>query len=165
MSYKLTTVIVSACLLGRKCRYDGRDCLDKSLIEALKDCKVVGVCPEELGGLKGKRGPFEIIGKAEDVFFKKAKVVGKKGEDVTESFIKGTERAFKIAVSNKIKLAILKSRSPSCSPDFVYDGTFNNILRKGLGLFAYLLKNSGIIIVNNEKFVKYQQHFIEGCRC
>ncbi len=157
-------VLISACLLGRNCRYDGSNCYDKTLVKLLRSFRPIGVCPEELAGFKKKRGPFELKGKASDIFLRKNRVVDIKGKDVTGMFIQGAKLSFKIAKENNIRLAILKSKSPSCSPDFIYNGSFSKILKEGLGLFAYLLKNDNVVIVSNEEFVKRPEYFISKCR-
>jgi uncharacterized protein YbbK (DUF523 family) len=146
--------LVSKCLLGENCRYDGKNSLDKELIERLRSCEVIGVCPEALGGLKGKRGPFEIIGTAKNIFSGKAEVLSIEGRKVTNSFIRGAFKTLGIAKIKKIRLAILKSRSPSCSPDFVYNGSFTGKLKRGKGVTSWLLQKNVIKVISNEDFKK-----------
>ena len=121
-------ILVSACLLGRKCRFDGGDSYDSRLAHLLKGFEVVGIYPEELSGFKGRRGPFEIIGRA--------KVVDINDRDVTSMFIKGAMRFLEVAREKGVDIAVLKSKSPSCSPDYVYEGYFRGNLIKGLGVSA-----------------------------
>jgi uncharacterized protein YbbK (DUF523 family) len=146
--------------LGKNCRYDGRNCLDRKLLELLRQVRVIGVCPEELGGLRGRRGPFELKGKAEDVFVGKAEVLSRRGRVVTKNFLKGAHETLKIAKRNKADLAIFKSRSPACSPDFVYNGTFTRKLVKGQGVTAWFLKRHGIRVISNQEFKR--QYRIKG---
>jgi len=147
-------VLVSACFLGRRCRFDGKNSLDVELIRCLKGYHIIGVCPEELGGVRKLRGPFEIKGKTSNVFKSKAGVYSIYGRDVTKKFVKGAYKVLNIAEKKKIKFAILRSKSPSCSPNFIYNGNFRNILKKEIGITAYLLKDKGIEVISNEEFNK-----------
>jgi len=145
-------VLISACLGGRRCRYDGRDARDDVLLGLLADYDVIDVCPEEMAGFRGIRGPFEIKGKAEEVFSGKAVVVSISGEDVTKLFIKGAQRTLEVARREGVELAVLKSRSPSCGVREVYDGTFSSHLIPGSGVTAYLLSREGIEVIDSEEF-------------
>ncbi len=148
-------VVVSACLLGKKCRFNGGDSYDERLEHTLRGFDTIGICPGELAGLKGKRGPFEIIGSAKDAFSGKGKVVSINGVDVTDSFIKGARLALNITEEFRAEIVVLKSKSPSCSPDIVYDGYFRGRKIEGLGLFAYLLKENGITFMSSDGFIEY----------
>jgi uncharacterized protein YbbK (DUF523 family) len=130
-------ILVSACLLGEKCRYDGGGNMEGKLAEALKGHALIPVCPEKLGGLPIPRPPSEIKG---------GRVVSKTGEDVTEDFRRGAEETLKIALENGCTLAILKERSPSCGYGKIYDGTFTGQLIEGNGILAELLAKEGIQI-------------------
>lgn len=156
------TILASACLLGKKCRFDGRDSLDHQLIDFLKGFQVIGVCPEELVGLRGLRGPFEIKGDTKDVFCNKAKVTSIKGRDVTDKFIKAAYKILDIAEKKNVELAILKSKSPTCSPDFIYNGKFSHTLKRGLGVTAYILKENKIKIISNDQFKESQEGFMQS---
>lgn len=145
-------VIVSKCLLGENCRYEGSNCLDEELIKCLGGYEIIGLCPENLGGLIGERGPFEILGEPDKVFLGKAKVVNTEGKNVTKNFLKGACKTVSIAKKKSVKLAILKSKSPSCSPDYIYDGTFRKKLRKGKGVACLLLEQQGIKVVSSNEF-------------
>jgi len=159
-------VLVSACLLGVKTRFDGKDCFDDNLIFILKkaNAKIICICPEEMGGLIGIRGPFEIMGETKKLWEGKAKVINKKGINLTQYFIKGAEIVCKIAILSKIDFAILKSNSPACSPKFIYDGTFKNKLKKGIGVCAYLLKKRGIKIISENGFKRKFRYNSKGSR-
>ncbi|MBR6952084.1 MAG: DUF523 domain-containing protein [Oscillospiraceae bacterium] len=137
-------IMVSACLLGRKCKYSGGDNYDERLIEALRGHEVVPVCPEVAGGLSVPRAPCEIVDGV---------VRNDRGENVDEAFRKGAERCLKMAVEEEIDLAVLQPRSPSCGVGRVYDGTFSGRLTEGSGVFAALLEANGFRAVTPEDFV------------
>ena len=129
--------LVSACLVGINCRYDGKNKLDKKLLKLFKQGKLIPVCPEQLGGLTTPRIPAEQLGE---------KVITKDGQNVTENFIKGAKETLKIAKQFEIKEAILKSKSPSCGFGEIYDGTFSGKTKKGNGITADMLHKAGIKI-------------------
>jgi uncharacterized protein YbbK (DUF523 family) len=151
---KRLKILVSACLLGVKCRFDGKDALDEKLISILKKIHtiVIGVCPEEIGGLIGIRGPFEIVGESSKIWQGKAKIIDREGFNMSRYFINGANTVCKIATLNNIDFAILKSNSPACSSEFIYDGTFKNRLKKGMGICAYLLKKKGVKVISENEF-------------
>lgn len=126
--------IVSGCLAGLCCRYDGGDNADERVMQLVAEGKAIPVCPEQLGGLTTPRPSCEISG---------GKIVSKEGVDVTESFIRGAKEALKLAKLAGSKKAILKARSPSCGIGKIYDGTFNGNLIDGDGLFAAMLREEG----------------------
>lgn len=135
MAKEIKKILVSACLLGENCKYDGGNNYHKELVEFLSDKVVIKVCPEILGGLSTPRIPCEIKGD---------KVVNKNGEDKTYFFTKGALETVKIALSEQVHFAILKSNSPSCGNDMVYDGSFAHRLIPGEGITAHMLKMNGI---------------------
>lgn len=128
-------VVVSACLLGKACRYDGKDNLVPKLEEYLHGREVLAVCPEEAGGLPTPRPPAEIVGN---------KVLRENGEDVTAAFAAGVEASITAALNSQAQSAILKARSPSCGCGQIYNGEFNGTLVEGDGLFTRALKSNGI---------------------
>ena len=134
-------VIISACLLGLDCKYDGgNNRLPEETIEKLTArYELVPVCPECFGGLTTPRTPSERLGD---------KVVSKTGADVTEQFRKGAEAAMYLARFFGVKTAILKANSPSCGSGTVYDGTFTGTLVPGDGVTAELLKLHGIEVID-----------------
>ena len=134
-------ILVSACLLGINCKYNGGNNLDPELLEYLEDHEVVPVCPELLGKRPVPRPPVEIGGGV---------VREKGGTSRDEEFRKGAEEGLRIARGNGIDLAILQSRSPSCGVKQVYDGSFTRTLRPGKGVFAEMLENKGIKTVDVE---------------
>ena len=130
-------ILVSACLLGICCRYDGRGNPDDAVLSLLNrdDITLIPVCPEQLGGLSTPRIPSERRGE---------RVVNRAGEDVTSQFIRGAEEALRIAKLYGCQVAVLKERSPSCGCGKVYDGTFSGKLTDGDGVTAELLRREGI---------------------
>ena len=131
----MKNVLISACLYGEKCRYDGEDNLISRLDEIKKFCNLFPVCPEVLGGLETPRNPSEIIGE---------KVVSNVGKDVTNEYKKGAEIALETALRNSCKIALMKAKSPSCGSGKIYDGTFSRKLTDGDGITIKLLKEHGI---------------------
>jgi len=144
--------LISACLLGIKCTWDGSGKYkNKKAIELLRDEVLIPVCPEQLGGLNTPRPPQEIQGGAgEDVLDKRCKVKNINGEDVTQEFITGAQETLRIAKLFKVSQFIGKSRSPSCGFGQVYDGTFSGKLIDGNGVITALLKRNGIEVIDEE---------------
>ncbi len=138
-------ILVSACLLGINCKYDGDNNYHESVKDYLKDKQFVVICPEQLGGLPTPRIPSEIT---------KDKVMNKEGIDVTNNFIKGANESLKIAKLYGCKEAILKEGSPSCGSNKIYDGTFTGIKIDGMGITASLLKKEGIRIMSEKELEK-----------
>lgn len=139
-------ILVSACLAGIECAWDGRNRAVPK-IKVLADKKLaIAVCPEVLGGRGIPRTRTEIRGgSGEDVLDGRAKVFDEKGKGVTDEFLKGAYVALDIARKHKIKEAILKSKSPSCGVGKIYDGSFKGNLVDGDGVTAALLKREGIL--------------------
>lgn len=135
--------IVSRCLLGENCKYNGENNRCKDIIEFLKDKDYIGICPECLGGLKIPRVPSEI---------RDGRVFSKGGKDVTDKFILGAEKALETAKKYGADCAILKQSSPSCGFGKIYDGSFTGKKICGNGITAELLARNGIKIITEEKF-------------
>lgn len=137
-------VIVSACLLGRRCRFDGGDKFSPELAFVLEGRHVIAVCPEELGDLGTPRPACQIMGgHGADVLSAKARVIDANGENRTAAFLKGAEAALAQAVQGGARLAILKNNSPSCGVSRVYR---NGMLGPGQGVFTALLERNGIAV-------------------
>ncbi|QCD53419.1 DUF523 domain-containing protein [Campylobacter sp. RM16192] len=136
-------ILVSACLLGINCKYNGSSNQTKELERKFKhlalNYEILSVCPEELGGLATPREVAEINGE---------KVFTKSGKDVTEQFSKGAKICADLALKNGCKFAVLKSKSPSCGSEFIYDGTFSKTLKTGDGFTARALKQLGVKILD-----------------
>ncbi|MFW6023041.1 MAG: DUF523 domain-containing protein [Halanaerobiaceae bacterium] len=152
-------ILVSACLLGENCRYDGSNSYKKELIAVLKDEKITPICPEISGGLPVPRPPSEIIGgDGRDVLVGRASVVTENGDDVTNYFKKGAECIIGDLEKYKVKFAVLKSRSPSCGVHKIYSGHFNGDKRDGSGVMAAYLDSLGIKVFTEEDIdkIKYE---------
>jgi len=118
-------IVISACLVGEKVRYDGNHKLDLFYKNLIDEKKAISICPEILGGLQVPREPAEIIGgDGYDVWNDQAKVMTVKGRDVTIQFKEGAKRALSIIKDLNANTVILKSDSPSCGSTVIYDGTF-----------------------------------------
>lgn len=145
--------LVSACLLGIKCRYDGGCFHDDRLLELARQGGAIPVCPEQLGGCGTPREPCEICGgSGADVLDGSSRVISANGEDVTEKYINGAMEALKLAKACGVKKAILKARSPSCGHGMIYDGTFSRKTVSGNGVAAELLTRNGIEVSTEEDF-------------
>ncbi len=140
-------VIISACLLGVRCRYDGGHSRNETAMNQQRTYQLIPVCPEESGGLSTPRPAAEIVGGDGDaVLDGKAKVMTADGTDVTEAFLKGAHHALQVAQSHEATHVILKARSPSCGCGDIYDGTFSGTLTSGDGVTTALLKRHGITV-------------------
>ena len=135
--------LVSACLCGVNCKYNGKNNLNEKCLELFKQGRAILVCPEQLGGLKTPRDPSEIKGN---------KVISIENQDVTIQFQRGAEETLKIAKMAGIRKAILKEGSPSCGPHFIYDGSFKGIKIEGEGLVASLLRKNNIEVISSDNY-------------
>jgi uncharacterized protein YbbK (DUF523 family) len=150
-------ILVSACLLGNKVRYDANDVpTENNLLDDWRnEGRLVSFCPEVAGGLSVPRLPAEI--KSDDgnaVLDGTAKVFDNQGNDVSENFINGAKKALEAAQQNNIKVAILKSKSPSCGSSFIYDGTFSSVQKVGQGVTTALLERNGIKVFSDLEIEK-----------
>lgn len=140
-------LIISACLLGISCRYDGQHNLiseeDIALLRNKYD--LIPACPEQLGGLSTPRLPAEIQ--------PDGKIMRNDGLDVSAEFIKGAEEALRIAELSGCKLALLKANSPSCGNKVIYDGNFDGTLVPGKGVTAKLFDKNGIKTYNEHEIL------------
>ena len=130
-------VLISACLMGVACRYDGKHKDYEGIDQLMDRVHLIPVCAETLGGLPTPRIPAE---RAED------RVMTQDGRDVTESYARGAQEVLRIAKRFGCQYAILKERSPSCGSNGIYDGTFTKTLTDGMGVTAELLSQNGIKI-------------------
>lgn len=145
-------ILVSACLVGINCKYNGDNNKDDKVVEYLRDKKFIIICPEQLGGMPTPRDPSEIIsldGKA--VIKDKAIVISNKRLDVTREFKQGAKEALKIANMYNCKEAILKEGSPSCGSNYIYDGTFTGQKIDGVGVTTALLRSNGIKVMSENE--------------
>ena len=134
-------IMVSACLAGENCKYNGGNNYSQKLTDFCRGHEVIPVCPEVMGGLSTPRVPSEIVNGV---------VMNREGRNNDAEFRAGAEIALGIAKAEKIDIAVLQSRSPSCGVNQVYDGTFSGTLRKGQGVFAQLLAENGIKVADIE---------------
>jgi uncharacterized protein YbbK (DUF523 family) len=132
-------ILVSACLLGMNCRYNGEGQIMPNTALLMKKHHLVPVCPEIYGGLNTPREPSEI---------KNGRVISKSGKDFTEYFERGAQEILALAKLYNCRYAILKERSPSCGHKKIYDGTFSGKIINGSGILAELLIKNGIEIVD-----------------
>jgi len=144
-------LLVSACLGGRVCRYDGQS-RSVALIQELIDCGVaLPIYPEVDGGLAIPRPASEIVGgTGADVLQGRARVINKDGVDVSAEFRKGAEESLRIARETGAVAAILCERSPSCGVRMIYDGTFSRQLQPGMGVTSAILARDGIELISSE---------------
>lgn len=140
-------ILVSACLLGKNCKYNGGNNLNQRVLDFIEGHEVIGVCPEQLGGLSTPRLPAEIVDGV---------VTNKEGVSVDAEFRKGAQAALAVALENKVDLAILQSRSPSCGVKEIYDGSFSGKKIKGQGVFAKLLSAHGIKVLDAEDVAEHK---------
>lgn len=144
--------LCSACLLGIKCRYDGKSKPNERVIALSKKELLIPICPEQLWGQATPRPDAEIKGgDGFDVLNKKAKVVEHSENDITHNFVDGAEEVLKLANLYNIKDAILKQKSPSCGSGQIYDGTFSKKFIKWDGVTTALLKRNGIKVISEEE--------------
>ncbi|MEU6038028.1 DUF523 domain-containing protein [Actinomadura sp. NPDC047616] len=151
-------ILVSACLLGSRVRYDGgAKRVDDRLLERWRDeGRLVSFCPEVSGGLPVPRPPAEIVGSGPSadgtaVLDGTAQVVTDAGTDVTESFVRGARLALEAARRSRARLAILKEGSPSCAGHRIYDGTFSGTTTPGVGVTTALLERAGVRVFNEDE--------------
>ena len=132
-------IAVSACLLGENCKYNGGNNFSEKVAKFVQGHEVIPVCPEVMGGLPTPRESSEIVDGV---------VRHKDGTSVDEEFRRGAEIALEKVLENGVELVILQSRSPSCGVKQVYDGTFSGTLIPGQGVFAKLLTENGIEVID-----------------
>ncbi|CEH35743.1 DUF523 domain-containing protein [Romboutsia lituseburensis] len=145
-------ILVSACLLGINCKYNGDNNKDFKVLEYLKDKEFIIVCPEQLGGMSTPRDPSEIIRLDGDAVINgETSVITNKRLDVTKKFKLGANETLKIAKLYNCKEAILKEGSPSCGSNYIYDGTFTGKKRDGIGVTTSLLKHNGIKVISEKE--------------
>ncbi len=128
-------ILVSACLLGTPCRYDGESRPDNAVLALLQKHTLIPICPEILGGLSTPRVPAERQGE---------RVINREGVDVTAAYERGAKEALRLASLYNAKAALLKAKSPSCGKGEIYDGSFSCRLTDGNGVTAEALLSAGI---------------------
>lgn len=136
-------ILVSTCVIGQNCKYNGRNNLNKSVVEFIQGHNVIEICPELLAGMKCPRACAEIVNGI---------VMSENGENVDAEYRRGVELAMKKIKGQKIDLAILQSRSPTCGVNTIYDGSFSGTLIEGHGLFTEAIIEKGIRVIDTENF-------------
>ena len=139
---KKPTLLVSACLLGVCCRYDGESKPNAEVIALREKYTLIPICPEVDGGLPTPRTPSERVGE---------RVLMRDGRDVTENYLAGARAALERAEGFGCAAAVLKARSPSCGSGKIYDGSFGGNLTDGDGVAAQMLKKAGVAVYTEEE--------------
>ena len=139
-------VLVSACLLGENCKYDGGNNYNAAVAQYIRDKEVISVCPEMMAGLGCPRTPIEIVGGV---------VKDSNGKSVDSAIRSAVARAMEQVAKEEIECAILQSRSPTCGVNQIYDGSFSRKRITGSGVFAQALKDAGIKVIDVEDIEKY----------
>ena len=135
-------VLVSACIMGENCKYNGKNNKNSAAIHFLKDKEVISICPEVLAGMETPRPCAEIVN---------GRVVDENGNDVSLEYNKAVAVALSKIQNEEIDLVILQSRSPTCGVNQIYDGSFTGKLVSGMGLFAKALKQKGYHVIDVEE--------------
>ena len=138
----MENILVSACLLGIGCRYDGKHKANEAVLALKEKYNLIPVCPEIFGGLPTPRIPSERIGE---------RVMMKDGTDVTDNYMRGAKEAYELCRIYGITTAILKERSPSCGKGEIYDGTFTGKLTARDGVAAEYLMSHGIRVIGESE--------------
>ncbi len=143
-------ILVSACLLGIDCKYNGLNNKNENVLKYLEGKEYIIACPEQLGGLTTPRNPSEIIKVGENEI-DEYKLLSNEGKDVSKNFIKGAKETLKIAKIFNCTEAILKEGSPSCGSSFIYDGSFTGKKISGQGVTTHLLRKNNIKVISENQ--------------
>ena len=135
-------ILVSACLVGSPCRYDGRSVPSEDVIRLSERYELMPVCPEVAGGLPTPRIPSERVGDL---------IINRAGQDVSAQYKRGALYALELCRLHGIRLALLKEKSPSCGSGLIYDGSFSGTLTEGNGVTTQLLTDNGIRVVGESQ--------------
>ena len=141
-------IMVSACLAGENCKYNGGNNRNEKVLQLMRDHEVIMVCPEQMGGLPTPRVPAEI---------RDGVVMARDGRIVDREFRAGAEKCLEVALREEPDLIVLQSRSPSCGVKQRYDGTFTGTLVEGAGVTAQLLMDSGFRVVDVENLTRERE--------
>lgn len=156
-------ILVSACLLGVNCKYNGGHNLRPEIVKYKNSGLLVPVCPEELGGLPTPRNPAQFDRAAGDEALEgRSKIIDSTGKDVTKNFLAGAMKTLKIAREKGISIAVLKERSPSCGASLVYITEKGEQPTPGIGVTTALLEKSGIRVYSDEQFVKFSGEILQS---
>mmetsp|Transcript_9699 Transcript_9699/g.15918 ORF Transcript_9699/g.15918 Transcript_9699/m.15918 type:complete len:175 (+) Transcript_9699:1380-1904(+) len=165
-------ILVSACLLGKKVRYDGDHQMPKAmtvgarLLDQWKNQgRIVSICPEVSGGLSVPRPPAEVMRddlEGELAHRQRMRIVNVEGVDVTPEYRKGAIETLKLARQNDVAFCILKEESPSCGSSRIHDGKFKGDVIPGEGITASLLRSQGYVVFSEEQFEQAEEHLREA---
>ncbi|MCG5030226.1 DUF523 domain-containing protein [Mesosutterella sp. OilRF-GAM-744-9] len=150
-------IFVSPCLLGQKVRWDGRSSLGDALFSRFiaSGGSIVSLCPECAGGLPTPRAPCEIAAASGGaVLAGRAIVQDANGGDKTHQYLEGARAALALCLANRVRIAVLKDRSPACGVNFIHDGAFSGRVVRGEGVAAALLRRSGILVFDETQLVE-----------
>lgn len=136
-------ILVSACLAGINCKYNGGNNYNEAVLNLVKEGKAIPICPEQLGGLTTPRNPSEI-----KIINGARRVINNQNVDVTENFEKGANEVLKLVKEMNVEKAILQPRSPSCGVGKIYSGNFDGNLVNGNGILADILIKNGVQVIN-----------------
>ena len=142
---KKSCVLISACLLGENCKYNGSNNYNQAVIDFVANKEIIAVCPEVAGGLPVPRPPVEIL---------EGRVCDVDGNFYDKEFQEGIERTLSLLVEKDVDFAILQSRSPSCGVNQIYDGSFTGNKITGSGLFAQALQKQGYRVIDAQDIGK-----------
>ena len=134
-------IIVSACLLGRNCKYSGGNNRNEAVLSYVKGREVIPVCPEVAAGMPVPRPPVEL---------REGRVISCEGKDLDAVYRAGVARTLEALAGEEIECAILKAKSPTCGVHEIYDGTFSGKKIKGQGLLAEALRRAGVRVMDEE---------------
>jgi uncharacterized protein YbbK (DUF523 family) len=156
------TILISACLLGEKCRYDGTAKDIPHLRELLESYRLVPFCPETLGGLSIPRLPAEIQGgDGEQVLNGAAQVTNQNGQDLTVYFLQGAHMTLEMAERHQPVLVVAKAKSPSCGVGQIYNGSFSGKLKVGDGVTVALLRKAGFTVCSETDLMANPNQILE----
>ncbi|MCW4023830.1 MAG: DUF523 domain-containing protein [Candidatus Bathyarchaeota archaeon] len=151
--------LVSACLIGINCNFEGKNWKQLELLEEFKKGNLFPICPEVMGGLPIPRVPAEIVGgTGADVLDGKAKVINMDGVDVTEQFLRGANEALRLVKIVGASEVLLTEKSPSCGCGRIFDGTFTEKFKNGDGVTCALLKRNSIKVTKIVTKSQNQNH-------
>lgn len=145
-------ILVSACLVGVNCKYNGSNNQNDELIEFLKGHEVYLCCPEVAGGLSIPRISAEVKGN---------EVYNKEGTKVSTPFYEGAKKTLDLALQRGCKVAILKDGSPSCGSTYIYDGTFTGNKINLKGITVRTLEKNGIMVLNENNFKNLEHNTLQ----
>ena len=142
-------ILISACLVGMNCKYNGKNNFKKIALELVKTGQAIPICPEQLGGLPTPRNPAEI-----KMRNNQKRVIDNKDKDITEEYTRGANEVLRLAKELNVEKVILQSRSPSCGVGKIYSGNFDGKLIDGNGVLAQMLIENNIEVIDIEDFCR-----------